>query len=151
MSHGHFPKKHLPDFWAFQSVPLLDGKGAFRGPVHWLWRSYGTLPSHNKGLRAMALDTIAIAALLSNKVVLQVFKNILEKRSVLFKEILASQGQKTGEERERLEDAVKVLKKAELIKERSAPIEDFNTYYITADGLSVARELRRAEPSIDIP
>jgi hypothetical protein len=150
VSHGHFPKKHLPDFWAFQSVPLLDGKAAFRSPVHWLWKSYGTLPSYNKGLRPMSLETTAIVALLSNKVVLEVFKNILEKRSVQFKEILSSKGLKEGEEREQLEGAVKVLKEAELIKERPALIEDFNTYYITADGLSVARQLRRADSSIDI-
>jgi len=37
-------------------------------------------------------------------------------------------------------------KDADLIKERTAPIEDFNTYYVTADGLTAERQLRLVEP-----
>ena len=46
--------------------------------------------------------------------------------------------------RKEVEDAVKVLLDADLIKERSAPIEDFNSYYVTADGLNTARMLSRS-------
>lgn len=34
------------------------------------------------------------------------------------------------------------LKDANLIEEEKASVEDFNTYYVTADGLSVERKLK---------
>jgi hypothetical protein len=84
-----------------------------------------------------------LTILFANDVVREVFKTIVEKRSLLFKEILASLDKKDGKRKE-LEDAVEALKGAELIKERSSPVQDFNSYYVTADGLTAARELRRA-------
>ena len=102
-----------------------------------------------------------IAALLGNKnenkVALKVLTKVADMRSLRFKEILDyldpdSKEKFTDPEskeqkhlREQVENAVKVLMDAELIKERSAPIEDFNSYYVTADGLSTARELRRSK------
>jgi hypothetical protein len=45
---------------------------------------------------------------------------------------------------EQIEDAVRKLKSANLIEERPAPIKDFSTYYVTANGLNAERELRLA-------
>jgi hypothetical protein len=95
----------------------------------------------------MALES-SLLMLLSDKVIQLVFKEILQNRSVLFKEIFESLAKKpeleTAMTKFSLEDAVKSLKDADLIKERSAPIEDFNTYYVTANGLSAERQLRLA-------
>jgi hypothetical protein len=119
------------------------------------------LPSKNQGARAMSSDEM-IAELLGNKnenkVVLEVLKKVADMRSVLFKEILDSIDPKSEERkyidpeteeqkklRQQVEDAVRRLMDADLIKERSAAIEDFNSYYVTADGLSTARELRRSK------
>ena len=41
-----------------------------------------------------------------------------------------------------IEHALQSLKDADLIKEKTAPIEDFNTYYVTAGGLDAERKLR---------
>jgi hypothetical protein len=82
--------------------------------------------------------------LLSDKVVQSVFKAILENRSAIFKELLASLGKKPDDpdDRKQIESAVSQLKDADLIKERTAPIEDFNSYYVTSDGLNAERQLR---------
>ncbi len=75
---------------------------------------------------------------------------VLKNRYVLLKEIRESLYKKPELQatlnNSKLEDAVKKLKDADLIKERTAPIEDFNTYYVTADGLTAERQLRLAEP-----
>ena len=97
----------------------------------------------------MAVDTSIIVMLLSKDTIKRVFKEVLRNRSVLFKELRESL-RKTPElralDKPQLEEAVKKLKDADLIKERTASIEDFNTYYVTADGLTAERQLRLAEP-----
>jgi len=97
----------------------------------------------------MAIDP-SVVMLLSNNVVKLVFKEVLKNRYVLLKEIRESLYKKPELQatlnNSKLEDAVKKLKDADLIKERTAPIEDFNTYYVTADGLTAERQLRLAEP-----
>ena len=98
----------------------------------------------------MSMDPNVVVMLLSNDVVKFVFKEVLKNRSVQFKEIRESLYQKpelqSNLDNFKLEDAVKKLKDADLIKERTAPIEDFNTYYVTADGLTAERQLRLVEP-----
>lgn len=42
-----------------------------------------------------------------------------------------------------IEQALIKLQEADLIKERRTPIEDFNTYYVTAEGLNAGKQLRR--------
>ena len=91
----------------------------------------------------MAIDSATIL-LLSDKVVQHVFKAILQNRSAIFKELVASLGKSADDpdDRKQIESAVSRLKQADLIKERAAPIEDFNSYYVTSDGLSAERQLR---------
>jgi hypothetical protein len=88
----------------------------------------------------------------SSKIVGLVFEEIAKNRSVMFKEILASLGKKNDLSKEdlskeKIEEVVHNLMEADLVKERAAPIQDFNTYYITADGLSTERQLRLADLS----
>ncbi len=94
------------------------------------------------------IDPSAVVTLLSNDVVKLVFKVVLKNRSVMLKEIRESLNRtpelQASLDEVKLEDAVKKLKDADLIKERTAPIEDFNTYYVTANGLTAERQLRRA-------
>ena len=93
----------------------------------------------------------SVVMLLSNNVIKLVFEEVVKKRSVLFKELRQSLGKAAefpeGAEKSQIENAVQVLKEADLIKERTSPIEDFNTYYVTADGLTAERQLRLAEPA----
>jgi hypothetical protein len=95
----------------------------------------------------MSLDTLNLATVLSSDLPKNVFKEILKNRSALFKDIRASvsENQLPNVGVKEIERAVKTLVDASLVKERSAPIEDFNTYYVTADGLGVERMLRRGE------
>jgi hypothetical protein len=57
---------------------------------------------------------------------------------------VAGAGTERNEEtalREAIKGPLKELKDARLIKELGSPVEDFNIYYITADGLDVSRKL----------
>jgi len=86
----------------------------------------------------MINDTVAL--LISNKLLQSVFMEIAKNRSVQFKDL-----NKNGVANEQIEQAVTVLKEADLIKESPAPIRDFNMYYVTADGLNASRKLSLAE------
>ncbi len=90
-----------------------------------------------------------IAVLLTDKFVQQVFKEILKNRSVRRKDIRVSIGGNESVQAPLAEGvidaAVKTLKNAHLIQERRSPIEDFNTYYVTAAGLGAEQQLRRLE------
>lgn len=90
------------------------------------------------------MDNAAPVSLLSSTMVKLVFDEILQSRSVLFKDIrdkLVSRGGPAPAKAE-IEGAVKALVDASLVKERPASIEDFNSYYVTADGLNAGRQLR---------
>lgn len=97
----------------------------------------------------MPVEPTSLVTLLSNPAVNLVFKEILKNRSVLFKDIRQSLSGKFDVETEhtKIEEAVQALVDASLVKERPASIEDFNTYYVTADGLTAERQLRLIEPS----
>jgi predicted MarR family transcription regulator len=86
-------------------------------------------------------DLSVVTFLASSDVLKDVFSIVAKNRSVLFKELC--QYVKVRDQNE-VEDAVKKLEKADLIKERSAPIKDFYTYYVTADGLTAEKQLRLA-------
>jgi hypothetical protein len=96
----------------------------------------------------MALDPVSMVTLFSSAIVKDVFKAILKERSAIFKQLLVTLGKNTEnpEDRKQVESAVSKLKEADLIKERPADIEDFNSYYVTSDGLSAERQLRLADP-----
>jgi hypothetical protein len=85
-----------------------------------------------------------ITLLLSDTVTCAVFQEILKNRSAILKHLrqtVAAQNRVLPSEIDR---AVEGLLDADLVKEHRAEISDFNSYYVTADGLSAERQLRLA-------
>jgi len=121
----------------------------------------------------MNMDPSVVTLLLTNGVIKQVFSEVLKRRRVQLKDLreslvktpefkpLLTVHRNLGQTREeasatireqaaepavqeQVEAAVQKLKGAKLIEERAASIKDFNTYYVTEDGLNAERELRLA-------
>ncbi|MDQ3802371.1 MAG: hypothetical protein M3416_00725 [Acidobacteriota bacterium] len=79
----------------------------------------------------------------------KIFDEIVKKRKVRLKDLASC----LGEEKSTREDLIRTineLKSAELIQELGAPTkahqsvyEGFKTYYVTSNGLSAERQLRR--------
>jgi hypothetical protein len=85
--------------------------------------------------------------LLSDPVTRRVFEIIAKNRTVKYKELwryAESTTEDYGETKTKLDERLGQLKEARLIAEETAPISDFNIYYVTAEGLSVERRLRAA-------
>lgn len=86
---------------------------------------------------------------LSTPPVRAVFSEIVKNRSVLFRDIRKNllnnddQISHPSDIDKQIVTAVKVLKDAQLIRETPADIRDFNSYYVTSDGLNAARQLSR--------
>lgn len=72
----------------------------------------------------------------------QVFSFVVRQRQVHMKDLLDSLSASTS--KEVVVESLSELERAGLIKEESASIEDFNTYYVTAEGLQADRQFRRA-------
>jgi hypothetical protein len=91
----------------------------------------------------MIVDPVSLL-LISDAVAQVIFKEILKNRSADFRELLSALGRDGDEQEKRrqVEDAVTKLKELDLIKERTAPIKDFNSYYVTSGGLSAERTLK---------
>jgi DNA-binding transcriptional ArsR family regulator len=89
----------------------------------------------------MALDT-ATMAVLSAPLIRTIFELVAKERTINFKD-LAAQLQEKQIPKEEVSKSLETLKEVSLIKEHPASLEDFNTLYITADGLSAERQLRR--------
>jgi len=91
----------------------------------------------------MDIDVFTLSAIASG-VSGSVFKAILANRSMVLKDILKTLSIKgTAPKQEDIEKAIKSLEEKALIKESQAPIADFNTYYVTADGLEAGRVIRK--------
>lgn len=91
-----------------------------------------------------------VVMLLSDTITKRVFQEVLRNRTVLFKELWESLNKNkelASVKKPEVEGAVKKLQDANLIKERTTPIKDFNTYYVTANGLNAERELRLTDPA----
>ncbi|MDA1315955.1 MAG: hypothetical protein O2968_21745 [Acidobacteria bacterium] len=88
----------------------------------------------------LAIDSTTIA-LLTNKSVRHIFKQVVESRRARLGEISdrASAEDKTMP----VEQALESLKQAELIEEQDSPIDSLRTFYPTAKGLDAERELRK--------
>jgi hypothetical protein len=92
----------------------------------------------------MAFDPY-VAAVLSDKVVQNVFGAVLKNRSMLLKDIKDEVGNVAS--KEDVLGAVQTLRNADLIGEKAAGIADFNTYFVTANGLGAERVLRSVSKS----
>lgn len=82
----------------------------------------------------------ALAVLFSDDAIKDVFKVIAKERSIRLREL-----RQVLEGLPDLRDSLDKLKAADLIKERAAPIDAFNTYYVTANGLTAERQLQLIE------
>jgi hypothetical protein len=106
----------------------------------------------------MSLNNSTISLLASDDVAKFIFEEIVKRRSVMLKELTASLGSKLQSKviagvpadsvvadpalKTQVESVVARLKKADLIEERSTPIADFNSYYVTSSGLNAEKQLR---------
>jgi DNA-binding HxlR family transcriptional regulator len=83
---------------------------------------------------------------LFNPSTLAVFGVVAKERTVRFKDLLDTL-ESIDLDRKRLRESLDQLEEAKLIKSQDAPegVEDFKWYYITEEGLTVERELRRLE------
>jgi hypothetical protein len=79
---------------------------------------------------------IGVALLLEEESNRKVFNQILKNRKVQLKELI-----ETGYSRDRVKKALTNLKKYNLIGEHASTFDEFNTYYITADGLQAGRKI----------
>lgn len=88
----------------------------------------------------MAVD-LATFALLAKPLNRQLFETVVKERSIRFADLLR-RASIPDNNRDNARLALQELKDARLIKEL-APMqnfEDFNTYYVTADGLEASRQ-----------
>jgi len=79
-----------------------------------------------------------VVTLLTVPAVRDVFNKVAKERTIRFKKLQND----LGIERDEAFASLNKLKEANLIKEHEAAVEDFTTFYVTAEGLSVERELR---------
>jgi hypothetical protein len=75
----------------------------------------------------------------------QVFAEVLKRRRVIFKDLLqrfSDNDPNTSHLRERIKSALFSLKEADLVDQSTAPLEDFNTWFVTAGGFDAERRIR---------
>jgi len=88
----------------------------------------------------MAVDPITLA-LLAAPVVRLVFERVLKNRSIRFGDLIKQVEQvDPNVDRRQAKATLDQLQNAHLIKEKGSALEDFNTYYVTADGLEASRK-----------
>jgi len=90
----------------------------------------------------MGLASSVFAALLQDTVARKVLEAIAREKKLQFRD-LSKVFQLEHIEGKDASKALELLKTAGLIGEETAPIADFHTYYVTAEGLSTERQLRR--------
>jgi len=88
----------------------------------------------------MAVD-FATLSMLAVPTVRLVFEQVVKNRSIRLGELIERVRPKV--DRENVEEMLRELKDAELIKEKGSAIEEFNTYYVTANGLEANQEVKR--------
>ena len=88
----------------------------------------------------------ALAILFSDDVLREVFKLVAKERTIRLRDL--RQGLVGYPD---LRESLDKLKAADLIKERAAPVDAFNTYYVTANGLTAERQLQLTESAAGSP
>ncbi len=90
----------------------------------------------------MDFDVLSVLANPANRIVLD---QIVRSRSIRVGELLARLQQSgtsgTTVGREAVFDSLRQLKNMGLIEEMSAPVPEWTTYYVTADGLRASRKV----------
>lgn len=89
----------------------------------------------------MSIDLFSLAVL-AEPLARVLFEQVAKNRSIRFEQLLKRvhflYATLTREDAKAL---LQQLKNAQLIGEISSPVEDFNTYYITAEGLAACRKI----------
>lgn len=85
----------------------------------------------------MAVDFGTLSKL-TTPMVRPIFKLVVKNRSIRFGELARQVEPEVNREQAKI--TLKELKDAHLIKEKGSAVEDFNTYYVTADGLEASRK-----------
>lgn len=88
------------------------------------------------------MDTNAILSMMSNPWTREVFRTVAKNRYVRFRDLC---DRKIVPDPKALNSVLQDLTNAALIRTEEAPVADFNTYYVTAEGLSAERALTRFE------
>lgn len=89
----------------------------------------------------MSIDLFTLAVL-AEPMARVLFEQVAKNRSIRFEQLLKRvQFLYSTLSREDARATLQQLKNAQLIGEISSPIEDFNTYYITAEGLEAGRKI----------
>ncbi len=91
----------------------------------------------------MALINTKTSTLLSNLTTRGVFEAVAKPRTISFRDL------KRNFADDDLQKSITLLKQADLIGEKTAVINDFNTFYVTANGLSAAQALRQSNTQTD--
>jgi hypothetical protein len=94
----------------------------------------------------MSVDSTAVIAMLGSKELLSVFKRIAGLRKAKLVEL--AEGTEAADGTDKLEVAerqMQRLRDAKLVAEEKAPSREWNTYYVTAEGLEMMRTLKRLE------
>jgi predicted MarR family transcription regulator len=94
------------------------------------------IPVHRR--KAMAIDLMTLG-LLGGIETRLVFDQIVRNRRIRLNELLGRVGEQLDEET--VVHSLERLRNAGLIQELGAPLRDFNTYYVTADGLEASRKI----------
>ena len=95
------------------------------------------------------LSSKELSELLKDTVTLAVLDIIAEEKRVPFKDLGEAVKRFVGQpvDVEDLRERLDWLKDVKLIAEEPAPVIDFSTYYITADGLLAERQLHDVKPT----
>ena len=81
---------------------------------------------------------LATLSLLSDPIARRIFEHVVKMRSIRFEE-LAKRVQPEVD-RQLTKAMLQKLEQAQLISEKGASLDDYTTYYVTADGLEASRK-----------
>lgn len=85
---------------------------------------------------AVGFDTLS---LLTNPITRRVFGMVVKSRSIRFEQLVKQV--EADVDRDRAKRTLQELIDAHLIKQKGSAVEDFATYYVTADGLEASRRV----------
>ncbi len=91
----------------------------------------------------MALSVFNLDDLLADPLTLRIFELIAVRRRLRFEELAKLLGKDVAYQD--MSERLKQLVQARLLAVASAPIADFDIYYVTANGLYTDRQLRRRQ------
>ncbi len=92
----------------------------------------------------MALDPNQV--LVFKPIDFKVLDKVANARRIVFKDLWDSVGSEEKSSKEEVAESVEKLSHAGFIKVAPASFQDFHTYYVTAEGLTAERQMKRSGP-----